>query len=400
MKMRLAIIGAGAAGIVSLKYALEAGFECECIEETETFGGTWNYTDKSGTNKFGFPIHRTMYKNLKTTVPKELMTFLDASYPTELLEYFLTQPQVLQYLTDYVNKFNLEKQIKYYESVVKVEWLSNNTWRILTINIKNNILSSKTYDAVLICSGRYRFPRIPKYPGQELFKGHQMHSCNYRSPEAFNGKRVLIIGGSFSALDISHQLQGIAKMIFLSHKTGMNVKYIIIKTAVKQFCESGVVFEDGTKEEFDVVIYCTGYDCKFPYLTESCGIIVENNYISPLYKNIVNIKHPSMYFIGMVTVNTSFLTCDIQARFVVAAIAKKFSLPIKKSMLKQLKRQVLKLEKNNIPLDHIHKLGINQGNYYKELAKIAPITPTSPILSDVFKVLYINLCKSVFNTTY
>lgn len=49
----------------------------------------------------------------------------------------------------------------------------------------------------------------------------------------------------------------------------------------------------------DVFIYCTGYNYNFSFLDKSCGILLEGNHVKPLFKHIVNIKHPSMFFIGI-----------------------------------------------------------------------------------------------------
>lgn len=45
---------------------------------------------------------------------------------------------------------------------------------------------------------------------------------------------------------------------------------LVMKPTVKDFKDSGVVFEDGTVEEnIDTVIFCTGYKTKFPFLPAS-----------------------------------------------------------------------------------------------------------------------------------
>lgn len=63
--MRVAIIGAGAAGLVSAKYAFRRGHECEVLELAPQLGGTWLYTDDVGTDKYGYPVYSPMYKGLR-----------------------------------------------------------------------------------------------------------------------------------------------------------------------------------------------------------------------------------------------------------------------------------------------------------------------------------------------
>lgn len=63
--MRVAIIGAGAAGLSSARHVAEKGFECDVFEMNDQIGGTWVYTDDVGTDRYGFPVYTAMYKGLR-----------------------------------------------------------------------------------------------------------------------------------------------------------------------------------------------------------------------------------------------------------------------------------------------------------------------------------------------
>ncbi|KAF5305893.1 hypothetical protein FQR65_LT18649 [Abscondita terminalis] len=79
--MRFGVIGTGPAGLVATKYCLQNGYDCDVYEQTGSIGGTWVYTDLIGMDEDGIRIHTSMYKNLTTTFPKELMTYADFPYP-------------------------------------------------------------------------------------------------------------------------------------------------------------------------------------------------------------------------------------------------------------------------------------------------------------------------------
>ena len=49
----------------------------------------------------------------------------------------------------------------------------------------------------------------------------------------------------------------------------------------------------------EAFMYCTGYLTKFPFLDESCGISVDENFVYPLYKHTINVNFPSMCFLGI-----------------------------------------------------------------------------------------------------
>ena len=62
-------------------------------EQSSDIGGTWVYNDKVGKDENGMPIHSSMYKSLKTNLPKEVMAFPDFPFPSEETESFLHHTQ-------------------------------------------------------------------------------------------------------------------------------------------------------------------------------------------------------------------------------------------------------------------------------------------------------------------
>ena len=64
-KMKIGIIGAGAAGLVALRHSLKQGHECVVFEQTDKIWGTWNYTDYTHQDENGLPVHSSMYHGLK-----------------------------------------------------------------------------------------------------------------------------------------------------------------------------------------------------------------------------------------------------------------------------------------------------------------------------------------------
>lgn len=63
--MKIAIIGAGAAGLDALRHSLAANHVCEVFEKTDRIGGTWVFNNKVGLDNNGLPIHSSMYAGLK-----------------------------------------------------------------------------------------------------------------------------------------------------------------------------------------------------------------------------------------------------------------------------------------------------------------------------------------------
>jgi thioredoxin reductase len=56
-----------------------------------------------------------------------------------------------------------------------------------------------TARAIVNATGTWTRPFVPRYPGQELFRGRQLHTVDYRSADEFAGQHVVVVGGGASA---------------------------------------------------------------------------------------------------------------------------------------------------------------------------------------------------------
>ena len=60
----------------------------------------------------------------------------------------------------------------------------------------------------------------------------------------------------------------------------------------------GVRFVDGSEEEVDLVVYCTGYKITFPFFRPEVLAAPDNQL--PLYRRVVSVERPGLYFIGFI----------------------------------------------------------------------------------------------------
>lgn len=67
----------------------------------------------------------------------------------------------------------------------------------------------------------------------------------------------------------------------------------------------------------DALIFCTGYNFKFPFLDKSTKISVDDNYVKPLYKHMFNVEHPSMSFVGIPMGVVPFPFFHVQVLFLI-----------------------------------------------------------------------------------
>jgi novobiocin biosynthesis protein NovC len=60
--------------------------------------------------------------------------------------------------------------------------------------------------AVINATGTWTRPFLPYYPGRESFRGRQLHAVEYPGPDEFAGKRVVVVGGGITAVQLLGEL--------------------------------------------------------------------------------------------------------------------------------------------------------------------------------------------------
>lgn len=130
---------------------------------------------------------------------------------------------------------------------------------------------------------------------------------------------MLIIGAGPSGVDLTYLISKTANRIYFSHRahdeTNIYPSNVTRIGPVKELTATGAIFVDGSQHDLDKIVYCTGYTYTFPFLSTDCGLCVDENYVQPLFKYIININHPTMAFIGLTFTAAITQMVDIQVRF-------------------------------------------------------------------------------------
>ena len=192
-----------------------------------------------------------------------MMGFSDFPIPKDWPTY-LPHRLMSKYLDAYANEFNLKQHIKFNRRVISlkpvVDDVGNHTgkWEVTVestsekrkmdalkrkgqsvggSNASTDVEDSQdmdsnasrksstrtrsyTFDGIMIATGHHWKPRLPDYPGVELFQGKMLHSHSYRVPYPFKDQRVLIVGVGNSGLDIASELSNHAKQVYVSSRSG------------------------------------------------------------------------------------------------------------------------------------------------------------------------------------
>ncbi|XP_006887484.1 PREDICTED: dimethylaniline monooxygenase [N-oxide-forming] 2 [Elephantulus edwardii] len=217
MAKKVAVIGAGVSGLISLKCCVDEGLEPTCFERTEDIGGLWRFKENVEDGR------ASIYQSVITNTSKEMSCFSDFPMP-ENFPNFLHNTKLLEYFRIVAKKFDLLKYIQFQTTVLSVkrrpDFSTSGQWEIVTVC--NGKEQSAVFDAVMVCSGHHILPNIPlqSFPGIEKFKGQYFHSREYKYPAGFEGKRILVIGIGNSASDIAVELSKRAAQVFVSTRKG------------------------------------------------------------------------------------------------------------------------------------------------------------------------------------
>lgn len=385
--MKLCVIGSGAAGLTAAKNAINFGCNVIVFEQAKQVGGTWVYDEKVGKNEHGIEVHSSMYKGLHTNLPKEIMGYPDFPIPSQEKSY-ISSEDMLAFLNLYADKFNVRERIKFENHVLRVRPLKDDTWEVIVRELPTKNYKTYIFDAVLICNGHYHTPTYPKFEGADIYKGKQIHSHEYRSPDPFEGESVLVIGAGPSGMDMANEISKKAKRVTLSHHLKEPPKTVFQsnvdqKPDVMKLREHEVVFSDGSVQSYTVVLYCTGYKYTFPFLSVDSGITCDDNFIRPLYKHCLSINRPSLGFIGLPFYVCATQMFDLQARFCLKFMTKHKELPSKEEMMKDFKEDVEERYSRGLRKHQLHMMGPDQNKYYADLASTADIEPLKPVITKL-----------------
>jgi cation diffusion facilitator CzcD-associated flavoprotein CzcO len=98
-----------------------------------------------------------------------------------------------------------------------------------------------------------------------------------------------------------------------------------------------VLFEDGSVEEIDVIVYATGYKITFPFFDEDFISAPENRF--PLYKRVFKPGFDDLAFVGFAqTIPTLFPFCELQSKLVARYAGGDYALPSISEMEETIRR--------------------------------------------------------------
>lgn len=314
---RIAIIGAGAAGLESLRVLRDHGHEVTVFESRAEPGGHWN----------------SDYEALHLISSANISGFEAWPMPDDY-PLFPSRQQMVDYLHGFARHFDLLRDIRFNTPVRLVQPVDGGRrgWEVSTAS------GTERFDAVVVANGHLSSPVVPEIA--ERFTGHQRHTADYHNVDDLSGQRVLVVGAGNSGCDVAvdaaqsrrfddvtisirHGHRFIPKTLFgrprreiailrytgpwlsqlitrglMRVSKGTNARYpglpepvdpdlrhqlpiandlllywihhgrIRPTSGITDIEGTQVSFADGTSRSFDTVVWATGYRATFPFLAD------------------------------------------------------------------------------------------------------------------------------------
>ena len=177
------VVGGGASGLSAAGALARRGIKAVVLEEDKELGGTW----------------ARRYDRLHLHTVRGFSGLAHYSIPRRYSKY-LSRDEFVDYLGEYARHFDLSVVTGCPVQRVRVESERPSTWTAVTAR------GDWHCRAIIIATGQYRVPILPKWGGRETYRGDLVHSSRYTSGLPYRGKRVLVVGAGNSGTEIATDL--------------------------------------------------------------------------------------------------------------------------------------------------------------------------------------------------
>jgi len=190
----IAIVGAGSAGLATAALLKRHGLSPVVLEAGAEPGAAW----------------RDRYDRLRLHTPRLLSGLPGLRIPRRYGRW-VARDDLIEYLNAYADAHAIEVRTR-----TRVERIDRdgNGWQLVTTGGQIGA------EAVVVATGYNGAPFIPDWPGRQGFTGELVHSSQYRNPEPYAGRDVLVVGAGNSGAEIAHDVaDGGARSSRLSVRT-------------------------------------------------------------------------------------------------------------------------------------------------------------------------------------
>jgi hypothetical protein len=143
---------------------------------------------------------------------------------------------------------------------------------------------------------------------------------------------------------------------------------IAVKPNIERFAGGRTIaFADGSEEEIDLVVYCTGYKISFPFLDDSLFPVRDNRL--RLYRRVAAVDLPGLYFIGFIQpLGPIMPIAEAQSEWVAELLRGRAALPTAREMREEIEAYEARMSKRYVASKR-HTVEVDFHPYLREIRR-------------------------------
>ncbi|MCU0445239.1 MAG: NAD(P)-binding domain-containing protein [Microscillaceae bacterium] len=426
---KVCIIGAGSSGITACKNMQAYGIPFDCFEAGSQIGGNWRYENDNGMSSAYRSLHintsRRMMAYSDFPMPEDYPPFPHHSDIIKYFDNYVDHFRLRDKITFNTKVINVSKGSNggyvvttdqgHSEEYLAVVVANGHHWNarmpepmfpgtfngetihshyyktpdilqnknVLVVGIGNSAVdiaceSALQYTGKVFLSTRSGAHIIPNYfMGMPL---DEFMDKNYSSYSPMWLNRAILSGILWLARG-KQESYGVPKpkrQLLSEHPTlSQNFLNLVgrglihVKPNIKELAGDSVVFEDGSQEKIDLIVWCTGYKITFPFFKNEffdAKTVEETNEIH-LYKKVIHPEYPNLFFLGLVQPLGAIMPiAERQSEWIAQLLSEEVTLPAKDFMQKEIDKETETMRKR-YKTSKRHTIQVDYQAYMLELAK-------------------------------
>jgi dimethylaniline monooxygenase (N-oxide forming) len=386
------IIGAGSSGITAAKALKEHGISFDCFEKGSQIGGNWRFNNDNGMS--------SAYRSLHINTNRMVMAYSDYPMPEDypmfphhshIIQYFddyvnhfnirsdiQFNTEVLEVSRNSDGSFTVKtnKQTAEYQNVIianghhwnprypepafagtftgevihshyykEVEQVKGKN--VLVVGIGNSAVdiaceAARTHTGEVVISTRSGATIVPNWLWSIPFDS-LASPLTSKLPLAFQrfflGTALRLARGKQEDFGVPKPKRPLLSEHPTLSQDLLNLAgrgLVKFKPNIKEFKGKTVIFEDGTEQDFDMIVYATGYKVTFPFLKETAFDISETNDFR-LYKKVIHPDYQGLYFLALVQPLGAIMPlAEVQSKWIAKILKGECTVPNREEMLKSI----------------------------------------------------------------
>ncbi len=419
------VIGAGSSGIAAVKALHQRGFEFDCFEKSDRVGGNWVWRNSNGMSSAYRSLHintsrdRMEYSDfpMPRTYPDFPHHTLIAAYFDAYVDHFgfrhrITFGTGVEHASKEADgrwRIALDTgEVRHYDALVvanghhwDMRWpeppfpgsdvfagrrLHSHQYtgedplfferrRVVVLGMGNSAMdiaveASKSAAATFLAARRGAWV-IPKYVfGRPLDQISTVPKVPFKIRQKTTEAILRATVGDMERYGLprpDHRPLEAHPTVSDEILTSLTHGDITPKPNIARLTERTVVFADGSEEEADTVVYCTGYKVTFPFFDEDFISAPENDL--PLYRRVFHPDVPGVYFLALLQpLGATMPLAEAQSQWVCDLLSGRYALPPRAEMLADIARERAAMRKRYVASKR-HTMQIDYDDYMFDLRR-------------------------------